>query len=116
MAGLSNRHNVSNTGVVTFGANRALHTGNVFHGRIYDDGSVERLPPGWSSSKLGTGYYRITHNLGTAGYSLTFGGTFTNVYAMSPVPRGINSFDVQTTSAAAVSADMAFNFSLMLDA
>lgn len=54
-----------------------LTSGNYYHdgeaqktycGRVNIDGTAGRLPSGWSSSKLGTGYYRVTHNLGTTTY------------------------------------------------
>lgn len=47
----------------TFGA-----SGAIYAGRFNGDGSVGRLPSGWSVSKTATGSYTLTHNLGTANY------------------------------------------------
>lgn len=40
----------------------------IYSGSLYSDGTASDLPPSWSSSKVTTGQYRITHNMGTLQY------------------------------------------------
>ena len=41
-----------------------------FHGRVAAGGTATRLPTGWTSARTGTYSYRVTHNLGTANYTV----------------------------------------------
>lgn len=41
-----------------------LDATKIYHGRIYGNGTVASLPPGWSCVRTSVGWYTITHNLG----------------------------------------------------
>jgi len=108
------RFKISNAGVVTINSNTVRHDGNTFHGRVNNAGTAIRLPSGWSSAKTATGTYVITHNLGTANYTIA---TSTN-YGGDIVIAGGNTtqlqiFTSQSTTGAAV--DAGFNFTVIMD-
>jgi hypothetical protein len=42
---------------------------HIYEGRITSEGESIKLPSGWSCSKLATGTYKITHNIGNQGYT-----------------------------------------------
>ena len=113
-ASLSNRLQIANTGVVTFGANTALHTGNVFHGRVNADGTAARLPAGWASTRLSAGAYQITHPLNTIGYSVGGSASFGIFHADSPYPS-TSTFHVRTDNLLDGALDRHFRFILILD-
>jgi hypothetical protein len=115
VATITNRFNVSSTGVVTFGANSALHTGNVFHGRT---GAGSRLPVGWSVSNVGS-LYTITHNLGTLNYTAAPVQVQTGAEGigsiLSVTNRGVNDFTIQAWRHDGVDATTAIGFMVVLD-
>jgi hypothetical protein len=74
------------------GANEAA-IGKIYSGRVAAAGTAIKLPSGWSSSKLTTGKYRVTHNLGTANYTVV--GASVNKFWALTVAQGTNYFDCQ---------------------
>ncbi len=38
----------------------------VYYGHVGSDGTAINMPSGWSSSRVSTGHYRVTHNLAVA--------------------------------------------------
>lgn len=84
----------------------------IYYGRVNDTGGAVILPLGWSSTQLGTGEYRVTHNLGMTQYIV-------NITAFDSVPviwivDGIssNSFTVKSFDDSGVAIDGGFMFSL----
>jgi hypothetical protein len=65
----------------------------IYSGRVAAAGTAIKLPSGWSSSKLTTGKYRVTHNLGTANYTVV--GASVNKFWALTVAQGTNYFDCQ---------------------
>jgi len=61
------------------GANEAA-IGKIYSGRVAAAGTAIKLPSGWSSSKITTGKYTLTHNLGTVNY--TFVGNADNKFVI----------------------------------
>lgn len=71
-------------------------------------GNGTGLPSGWSSSRTGTGKYRITHNLGTLAYDpkLTVWDTSTDrVGSAMLVAKELNHYDYRVRSIHDVAAD-----------
>lgn len=48
-----------------------------FSGHVQSNGSAISLPDGWTSSKISTGLYEVTHNLGTTAYAVVACGDTT---------------------------------------
>lgn len=91
------------------------HDTNTFHGRL-SGGTAVRLPPGWASSQISTGLYRVTHNLGHTNYTVTpvarYGapGRFAHIYDIQT-----NYFDVAIKDAADAPQYGLWHFSLFID-
>jgi hypothetical protein len=90
-------------------------SGKVFVGKINRNGTVARLPSGWSLSGYSSpGTYQITHNLGTTNYTVVVqitetGGHISNVY-----DEGNNLFKVQIRDASTSYVGQNKNFSFHL--
>ena len=86
-----------------------------FAGSVSSAGAAMKLPTGWTCSKLGTGSYRVTHNLGVASvndYSVavnTSGGGTSFVLSYA---KGTAIFDVSTVNPSFASTDAQFDFTL----
>lgn len=86
-----------------------------FAGSLTSAGAANLLPAGWTCSKLGTGSYRVTHNLAVSAankYSVsavTNGGAATFVLSTS---KATNTFDVATVNTGFAATDAAFDFTL----
>jgi len=67
------------------------------------------FPSGWSSSGIGVGYYRVTHNLGTTSYTVTANAELNGL--MVAVDRSANSFTlrVRNTSNADFDSNVMFH-------
>jgi len=78
-------------------------------------GTAERLPTGWTCSKLGTGQYRVTHNLGTTSYTAVGIVRNTSVAGTVTCYTYTSTYiDIYTYTAAGGGADYAFHFILQL--
>lgn len=115
VATITGRLDVSTAGAVTFGANTALHTGTVFHGRVNADGTPIRLPPGWTSSKANTGWYNIVHGKNTFNYTAV--ASCYNTVKASAVWSNLdsNTLRIETFDHTGVSGDIIFDFVMMMD-
>jgi hypothetical protein len=104
-----------NTSTMVMNANSLTYAGEEQFsrfGEVASAGTGNRLPSGWSSSKLATGQYRVTHNLGTTGYTVTVGGYgASSIWPKLAVKSG-NYFDVYAYNNSAGAADTAFTFDL----
>lgn len=87
-----------------------------FRGRVQGGGTAITLPSGWSSASGSTGVITVTHNLGSANYTLLFTGTngSGNVIATENT-KGANSFVVHTTDDGGSLVDVDINFILIQD-
>jgi len=87
----------------------------IYSGHVLNTGTASSLPAGWSSAKIATGEYAITHNFGSTNYDVTV-----NVLSVSRnltasfAAKGPNDFTVLTHNLAAAPSDAAFNFILIL--
>lgn len=64
--------------------------------RILGSGTGQGLPTGWSSERLGTGSYRVTHTIGTTNYDpklQVWDPSSDRVYSAMMTDKGINSFN-----------------------
>lgn len=93
----------------TFALSRGIRS---FCGRVSSAGVAVSLPRGWTCSKLATGSYRVTHNLGSTAYGVSpvnDGGTA--VFVLSAT-IGLNSFDVALVNTGFAGTDASFAFTL----
>lgn len=81
----------------------------IYGGIINSTVANSTLPTGWSASKLGTGDYVVTHNLGTANYSIV-ATTYTYVVSLGTVDS--NTFEVLVTNLSGTATDANVNFIL----
>ena len=87
--------------------------GSVFGGNVTSAGAAGTLfPSGWSVAHTGTGFYTITHNLGTTSYAVVT-SALDNASAISGI-RSINTntFVITTLDSTFNPADTAFHFLL----
>lgn len=97
------------------GANAAI-----FVGRVNSAGTALRLPSGWSSTRLGVGRYRVTHNLGTTGYVVIGSVNIEEAQSAAPAtveiePHESNIFEYRVIGMGAqspVNVDLPVNFIL----
>lgn len=91
--------------------------GTLFRGRINADGTAERLPSGWTSTKILTGKYRIQTNLGTDSYTVavTIDNAFADARASYSRELTFYSFIVVTALDGTGLYDYPFSFFVMLD-
>ena len=86
-----------------------------YHGRVNSDGTAIRLPTGWTSSLETPGstytHLRVTHNLGTANYTVVISGNTLNGIDITAFDAAANSFDVAEYGYATP-----FSFTLIKDA
>jgi len=82
-------------------------------GVVAADGTAVKLPSGWSSSRLGAGHYRVTHNLGLSAPSSNFVGITPSgtTPTICSVVNGANNFDVYIDGNSGTSTNAAFSFS-----
>lgn len=86
-----------------------------FCGSVAGAGTALKLPLGWTCSKLATGSYRVTHNLGVASandYAVTAttsGGSASFVLSLA---KSTNVFDVSTVNPSFSGTDAQFDFTL----
>lgn len=83
-----------------------------FAGRVASTGTAYRLPSGWTSTKVSTGRYRVTHSLGTSAYTVTaeIDGT-TSAVRIGNCTRATTYFDVYVyayNSTTAIDANVEF--------
>lgn len=94
------------------------HEGNDFRGRIRSDGTAEKLPAGWSSSRPGTGQFRVTHNLGDTNYTVSgtvdASGASTGPYVVHVYQRTTTYVDFRVLSGV-TPTDLLFHFTLTRD-
>ncbi|MBS1831237.1 MAG: hypothetical protein JST65_00910, partial [Acidobacteria bacterium] len=86
-----------------------------FAGSVSAAGAALRLPPGWSCSKLATGSYRVTHNLGVASvndYSVAATTSNAGTSFVLSLAKSVNSFDLSTVNPSFASTDAQFDFTL----
>jgi len=85
-----------------------------FAGSVAANGTVNKLPPGWSSLKIGTGIYVVTDNLGltATNHSVSADTNEGNVVTMERTVLAANSFQVITTTPSGAAADGSFTFQL----
>ena len=81
----------------------------VYRGIINSTVANSILPTGWSASKLGTGDYVITHNLGIANYSVV---AIAYTYVVSLGTVDANTFEVLVVNLSGVAKDTNVNFIL----
>lgn len=106
---------VSNfTAAPTIFSNSIRHDGNIFHGRVEANGIALRLPAGWTSVKISTGTYTLTHNLGTL--NTTQVASNLNGTGSATIRRSdANSMVVNTVNASGVATDLGCNFMVIID-
>lgn len=86
-----------------------------FAGNVHSDGTLRKLPRGWTCARNGAGSYTITHNLNLP----------TDAYTVVAAPRGAagtgfcsgwllsgNTFEIYFSNPAGVATDMAFSFNM----
>lgn len=81
-------------------------------GSVSNTGVASPLPRLWTSSKVATGTYTVTHNLGTLNYAVTATSNSTTDRVVQRIVKATNTFTVVTATPAGVLADDAFNFVL----
>lgn len=89
-----------------------------FSGRIAANGSVVKLPAGWTVSKGSAGAYRITHGLNTADYTVVATCRPYQGFRVPHVSEGFTPymhFDVNIFVSPGNLADSDFGFTLTLD-
>lgn len=74
-------------------------------------------PQSWTVTKPGTGFYRITHNIGHLKYNVNLTVVSTGPYrGINLANKGINSFDVYVLSLSTlVASDQPFEFTVLLN-
>jgi hypothetical protein len=119
------------TGGLTINGGTVWHAGNdgagsgldadkidgmeIYHGRVNGDGSQISLPAGWTSSRVSTGEYLITHNIGMNIYTVNvsvYGGT-SNLVSNLGTTNPLTSFKVYVKTTAGSATDSAFHFILV---
>jgi hypothetical protein len=98
------------------GLNTATITVKSYSGSVNSNGTAGNLPTGWTSTKLGTGDYQVTHNLGTTAYNfaaISNGGVFRT---MAIYGKATNTFELASLNVGSSPSliDSAFDFILML--
>jgi hypothetical protein len=88
------------------------HDANTFHGRVNSAGTASRLPAGWTSSKISTGIYQVTHGLGHENYTVIPTGLNLGV-TVTAAPFGTTAFRVYGYTA--VYPDTSFSFVVLVD-
>lgn len=110
-------HNGIDSPLIKSSSSSSTTTASSYGGRVNADGTAGLLPSGWTSAKVGTGKYTITHHLNTSNYSVVCGGGpittfddfFFNVYSIDT-----NSFTILDVEAGSSPADQQFCFILTL--
>lgn len=83
-----------------------------YAGRVNLDGTTGGLPSGWTSAKLSTGRYEITHNFGSTGYEFISQATSGNNYSREN-SKATNTFEYYTLDAAGTAVDADSKFILI---
>lgn len=105
---------VSNfTSAPTISGNAIRHNGNIFHGRLNGNASVDRLPAGWTAAYVSPSLYTVTHGLATNAYTVVAISSNNNVIGVNS--RGVNSFQLAVNHNSNVASDGAVYFILILD-
>jgi len=60
--------------------------GELYGGKVNDNGDAIYLPAGWTSTRTGTGEYTVTHNLGTTAYAVLLTGIGNGFYTLADEP------------------------------
>lgn len=68
------------------------------------------FPAGWTGGSIGTGEYRITHNLGTTAYGVVLTPKFAGGRVCVVEDRSANTFDVLTYNTSFLATDTDFFF------
>ena len=85
-----------------------------FTGKVLANGTASTpFPTGWSSAKIGTGDYDITHSLGQTNYIVT-AISADQAYICVNTERTTTTFTIQTYTVVPAVADTIFNFMVML--
>ena len=71
--------------------------------------TINRLPSGWSVTKVATGVYTITHNFGVASYTVFPGVVSSSLASVSISDIFINSFKVNTFDNVGALVDIRFS-------
>lgn len=99
--------------------NGARENLGIYHGRVDGTGASIRLPSGWSVARNAAGDYTVTHNLGTANYTVVPGrinGSEAAAGALIYVwDQTTTTFRVYTFDGTATAADRDFSFTLTKD-
>ncbi|MCP4986079.1 MAG: hypothetical protein GY928_08435 [Colwellia sp.] len=89
---------------------------NFYHGRVPASGSPLGGNSGFTSSKVSTGRYKVTHNLGNSNYTLTFGPlATTGQSSANMLTQNTTYFEVKVTDLAGTLADDGVYFMLIPD-
>lgn len=108
----SSRFGMSSTGFHTHDGTNSpsifLQTIN-FVGRLEANGAIDFAPRDWKVTKVGTGDYKITHNLNTK-LSIAIGTTHNQL--VSQVTALPNSFEIVWRTTGGAATDTQFNFML----
>lgn len=87
----------------------------IYPGSVAADGTAVSLPSGWSSAKLGTGEYQVTHNLGLAASAYFINVTLLAIEQTIGAAKNTNTIDVTTTDVGSNTfADNAFDFVIIV--
>ena len=85
-------------------AGNQLH--NIYFGSVNSGGgTAKNLPSGWSTSNVGGGRYRITHNLGVTTYDFVALATSDNQIFANGFNLDANSFDLQIVDNSNIARD-----------
>lgn len=71
--------------------------------------TINRLPAGWSVSKVGTGGYQLTHNFGVASYTVFPGVVSSSLASITVSEISTNSFKVNTFDSVGAPVDIRFS-------
>lgn len=100
-------------GVATSGLNNATA---IYVGRVDSTGTAVKLPSGWTSSKSVATVYTVTHNLGTANYTLVINPTnATGPFVIRLYMKTSTYFEVIVYSLASAIVALGFEFTLVVD-
>ena len=82
----------------------------IYGGVINSGGASGTLPSGWSVSKVGTGDYLVTHNLGYTTYVVV---PTTYTYTTSMAGQTSTTFEIYVTNLSGTAVDANVNFILL---
>jgi hypothetical protein len=84
-----------------------------YGGYVYAAGTALSLPVSWTSAKTGTGAYTVTHNLGSASYTVVITAAGSQLGIASIYTINANTFTLSMFNTSAVLTDCDFTFILL---